>query len=126
MNFRYWVREGDYVYPKSCVEVMFRGFGSRVEYSSGVYKIEPEPGQFVQAYCNFDRHGGGWTLLVNSSGTAGWDATNILERNSLDGTATEYSILNHLKNLAGADSGEVGIYNSFSQELIFHIFLYYN
>ena len=55
------MREGEYQYPKSCLEVMFRGFEDK-GYASGVYKIEPKLGKVVESYCDFDRHGGGVDL----------------------------------------------------------------
>lgn len=105
--FRYWIREGDYSTPKSCLDIMFRGFSSGTHHSTGSYKIEPTKGALVKTQCDFDRHGGGWTLLVSTHGSGGWDASNILERNMDTASADEYSIYKILPNLQAIDPGEV-------------------
>nr|XP_047135037.1 uncharacterized protein LOC100199215 isoform X2 [Hydra vulgaris] len=61
----YWIREGTYSYPPSCLNLLFRGLSNSKKLESGVYEIEPTSGKVVKTYCDFDRYGGGWTLLAN-------------------------------------------------------------
>ena len=57
------MREGEYSYPESCLQIMHRGFQEKEVFKSGFYKIRVK-GEVVQTYCDFDRHGGGWTLVT--------------------------------------------------------------
>lgn len=78
--------------------------------SSGPYVIEPTSGNRVSTYCDFDRYGGGWTLLLTRSTSTGWTSTNVLSRNagspSLIGDFSALDTANTIKNL---DSTEVSI-----------------
>ena len=43
-NFRYWIQEGNYKHPRSCLEIRDRGFRDNIKYSNGVFEIEPVKG----------------------------------------------------------------------------------
>ncbi|XP_057304821.1 uncharacterized protein LOC130641845 isoform X1 [Hydractinia symbiolongicarpus] len=101
----YWIREGDYHYPKSCLEVMFRGFNG-MRFSSGVYKIEPRAGKIVETMCDFDRYAGGWTLLTKSSSRHSWTKERVLEFNSDNAGNNEYSIFGLTDDIKNFDDGE--------------------
>jgi len=77
----YWMREGPYQIPRSCMEVNFRGFLTK-PVSDGVFTIKPPGRQEVKTYCDFTTEGGPWTLLVTSKTHGGWDTDNVKERNS--------------------------------------------
>ena len=48
---RYWMREGEYHYQKSCRDIMFQEF-----YTSGLYEIEPSKDEdYVTTHCDFQR-----------------------------------------------------------------------
>lgn len=106
LSSRYWIREGDYIHPKSCLEIMFRGFAQDL-FTSGMYKIESPTGGLVETYCDFDRHGGGWTLLIKTVGKGGWNAQNVLSR--AYGTKG-FSIFGLYDVLKGNDAGEVSTF----------------
>ena len=66
-NFRYWIQEGKYKHPRSCLEIGDRGFRDNIKYSNGVFEIEPVKGTIVETLCDFTRHCGGWTLVAEFS-----------------------------------------------------------
>ncbi|KAL9951076.1 hypothetical protein ACROYT_G043672 [Oculina patagonica] len=77
----YWMREGPYETPRSCMEVYFRGLQTN-PVSDGIFAIKP-PGQYeLKTFCDFTTEGGPWTLLVTSKTHSGWDKDNIKQRNS--------------------------------------------
>jgi len=77
----YWMREGPYETPRSCMEVYFRGLQTN-PVSDGIFTIKP-PGQSeVKTVCDFATEGGPWTLLVTSKTHSGWDKDNIKQRNA--------------------------------------------
>ena len=116
------MREGNYQYPKSCLEVMFRGFESN-GYSSGVYKIEPKPGKIVHTYCDFDRHGGGWTLVTKSSTNNGWNKDNVLSRNIDNPNSADFSIFEVIDDIKQSDIGEVSL-GLHVHLLFFHVLIF--
>ena len=101
------MREGDYKYPETCLEIMYRGFNEKNIFKSGFYKIQVE-GKTVQTYCDFDRHGGGWTLVTKRSSDSGWTKENSVLRNPRDASQTEYSIFKYVDVLKHKDPAEVG------------------
>ena len=105
------MREGDYEYPKSCLQVMFRGFNYKHDFPSGVYNIEPRLGKVVETYCDFDRHGGGWTLITKSStdinNEQGWNEDNVLSRNVNNSQSADFSIYEIIDDIKALDAGEV-------------------
>ena len=104
---RYWIREGDYAYPTSCREVMKRSFAEKISFSSGIYKIEPKVNTIVSTVCDFDRHGGGWTLVTKSSTKTGWNKESTLTRNVNNAKSGDYSIFGLIDDLKHNDAGEV-------------------
>ena len=46
---------------------MKRGLKNQIEIKNGIYKIEPTKGKIVETYCDSERHGGGWTLILKSA-----------------------------------------------------------
>ncbi|KAK3698442.1 hypothetical protein QZH41_010011 [Actinostola sp. cb2023] len=89
----YWMREGPWQLPRSCMEIQIRGL-QRTPLDDGVYTIQPPGKKQVKTYCDLTSRGGGWTLLVTSKTHTGWTAENVKTRNtdkpSLD---SDYSIL---------------------------------
>ncbi|XP_073247149.1 uncharacterized protein [Porites lutea] len=77
----YWIREGPYQIPKSCMEVSFRGLLTN-PVSDGIFTIKPPGHHEVKTYCDFTTEGGPWTLLLTSKTRTGWDADKIKQRNS--------------------------------------------
>ena len=84
---------------------MFRGIKK-----SGVYKIEPSTGVLVEAFCDFDRYGGGWTLVNKITTAVGWNTDTILQRNINNPLSDGYSILGLVDNIRTLDTGEVSIF----------------
>ncbi|KAK3716436.1 hypothetical protein QZH41_016844, partial [Actinostola sp. cb2023] len=89
----YWMREGPWQLPRSCMDIQMRGFRT-TPLNDGVYIIQPPGKKQVKTYCDLTSRGGGWTLLVTSKTHTGWTADNVKTRNtdkpSLD---SDYSIL---------------------------------
>ncbi|XP_032229700.2 uncharacterized protein LOC5505409 [Nematostella vectensis] len=89
----YWMREGLFQLPRSCMEVQMRGLQT-IPAANGVYSIKPPGGSAVKTYCDLTSQGGGWTLVATSKTHSGWSAANIKQRNpnnpSLD---ADFSIL---------------------------------
>ena len=62
---------------------------------NGVYTIQPTDDLTLNAYCDFERDGGGWTLLVSSHSNT-WNPDNIPLRNANSPQLFEdYSILKY-------------------------------
>lgn len=102
------MREGDYRYPQSCLEVLFRGFHQKIPYKSGVYKIEIN-GNVIETYCDLERYGGGWTLVTKSSSRTGWTKDLALERNSNNVSSDDYSIFKYINDIKNIDPAEVSV-----------------
>ena len=100
------MREGDYSYPSSCLEVMYRGFTMQ-PLPSGLYEIKIQ-NKVIQTYCEMDRHGGGWTLVTKASNRNGWNKRNSISRNTKDASEADYSIFEHVDHLKHSNPGEVG------------------
>ena len=109
-KFRYWIREGNYEHPRSCLEIRDRGFRDNIKYSNGVFEIEPVKGTIVETYCDFSRHGGGWTLVVKSTSQSEWSKENARERNSEDASKAEFSIFSYIDEMKQLDVAEVNKY----------------
>lgn len=104
--YRYWMREGDYNYPKSCMDVLSRSFQEKQPYKSGVYKINVG-NNIIETYCDLDRYGGGWTLVTKVSSGNGWTKETLLERNSNNVNSNEFSIFKFIDKMKHLDLGEV-------------------
>lgn len=76
----YWIREGPYEIPRSCMEVNFRGLQTNL-LSDGIFTIKPPGLHEVKTYCDFSADGGPWTLLLTSRTHTGWDGDNVKQRN---------------------------------------------
>ena len=99
--FRYWIREGDFKYPSSCQDIMNRGFKK-----NGVYKIRQDS-KIKTTYCDFERYGGGWTLVTNVVSKTGWTVDNAKVRDSEDPLNNDYSIFGMIKKLSNSHEVEV-------------------
>ena len=109
-NFRYWIREGNDKHPRSCLEIRDRGFRDNIKYSNGMFEIEPVKGTVVETYCDFLRHGGGWTLVAKSASQSGWTKENAGKRNSEDVSKAEFSIFSYIDGMKQLDVAEVNKY----------------
>uniref|UniRef100_A0A7M6DPA1 Uncharacterized protein n=1 Tax=Clytia hemisphaerica TaxID=252671 RepID=A0A7M6DPA1_9CNID len=101
----YWMREGKYAYPESCLQIMHRGFQEKQTFKSGLYKIKVKE-EIVQTYCDFDRHGGGWTLVTKVSSSNGWTKENSILRNKDDASKDDFSIFKYIDELKFKDPAE--------------------
>ncbi|XP_047135033.1 uncharacterized protein LOC100209306 isoform X2 [Hydra vulgaris] len=101
----YWIREGTYLYPPSCLNLLFRGLSISNKFKSGIYEIEPTSGKVVKTYCDFDRYGGGWTLVANVV-TKDWslEKINFTPLNQL--FTADFSIAGLLENMKLKDLSE--------------------
>lgn len=106
MFYRYWMREADYDYPKSCMEILSRSLQQREPYKSGVYKIRVD-NNVIETYCDLNRYGGGWTLVTKSSSRNGWTKEMLLERNSDNANSNDYSIFKFIDKMKHLDPAEV-------------------
>ncbi|XP_047127009.1 uncharacterized protein LOC101234350 [Hydra vulgaris] len=101
----YWVREGDYSHPSSCLELFFRSLAGLMKYSSGVYEIEIAPGYIVKTYCDLNRHGGGWSLLANVV-SKNWTLEKSKFYSSENLLDEDFSIIKYLEKIKIKDNGE--------------------
>lgn len=61
----------------------------------GVYTIQPKEGVRIKTYCDFNRDGGGWTLIVTSH-TNTWTSENVELRNeNAPSLREDFSILKY-------------------------------
>jgi len=100
--------EGEYRHPKTCFEIMKRGFELKKKFPNGIYEIEPTPGNVVKTFCEMNRHSGGWTLVTASMTKTGWTTDNIGLRNEMLPTSGDYSIFKYIDNLKLQDLAETG------------------
>ncbi|XP_065054894.1 uncharacterized protein LOC135683537 isoform X1 [Rhopilema esculentum] len=99
----YWMREGDYKIPSSCLEVKMRFFERGKKAKSGLYDIQNLKGKkTLNVFCDMESFGGGWTLVLNKVSSAGWTKETTLSRNT-DKASTDhdYSILFHSQEILG-------------------------
>ncbi|XP_065647462.1 uncharacterized protein LOC100205261 isoform X2 [Hydra vulgaris] len=101
----YWIREGTYSYPPSCLNLLFRGLSISNKFKSGIYEIEPTSGKVVKTYCDFDRYGGGWTLLANVV-TKDWSLEKIKSSPLSQLFTADFSIAGLLENIKLKDLSE--------------------
>lgn len=74
---------------KSCYEILHNNEST----GSGVYWIKPVD-TVLPVYCDMLTSGGGWTLLVTSTSSVGWNTTNVLSNNVTSPSIhSNYSIL---------------------------------
>ena len=112
LTCRYWMREGDYTYPKSCFDLLTRSLDEVRPYKSGVYKIEFKD-KIVQTYCDLERYGGGWTLVTKASTSTDWTKETTLERNINSVDKDDYSIFKFVDELKHMDPAEVSLFEQF-------------
>ena len=101
-NFhRYWLREGNYIYFQSCLDIMYQSY-----FDSDEYITEPKKGdKRVKTYCDFDSYGGGWTLLSTTS-----NGVLIDWKESKTPMEQEFSQLKYVDILTHKDVAEVYSY----------------
>lgn len=82
-----------YSVARSCRALKLIFESQRKPLYDGVYTIQPAEGYRTKTYCDFNRDGGGWTLIVTSH-TNTWTAENVLLRNeNSPDLRKDYSIL---------------------------------
>lgn len=92
---------------------MYRGYHEEKPFKSGMYRIEPKPGHLVLTYCDFDRHGGGWTLLSKTTNSTAWkDREESLKYGDLP-SSEKFSILKYIDDIKQRDAAEVAIFLRF-------------
>lgn len=91
---------------------MYRGFDTKQTFNSGYYKIQIND-HVVNTYCDFDRYGGGWTLVIKRSSNVGWTKDSSLLRNTEDASQSDYSIFKYVDALKHNDPAEVCTLKSF-------------
>lgn len=102
----YWMREGPYQIPRSCMEVNFRGILTN-PVSNGVFTIKPPGLDEVKTYCDFTTEGGPWTLLLTSGTHGGWDTNNIKQRNVHNASLhDDFSILGYADAIKDFDKSQ--------------------
>nr|XP_047134262.1 uncharacterized protein LOC100206071 [Hydra vulgaris] len=101
----YWVRKGVPSLPVSCLDIYFRSLSRANQFKSGVYEIEPFPKTIIKTYCDFDRYGGGWTLLSNVV-TKNWDLEKIKFFSSDQILEKDFSVAGWLENMKLRDRSE--------------------
>ncbi|XP_078662008.1 SCO-spondin-like [Branchiostoma floridae x Branchiostoma belcheri] len=62
----------------------------------------------VPVFCDFRRHGGGWTLLINSMSTRGWEGHVTLRNADSPNLSKDYSILKYADAIR--DTGTEGYF----------------
>ncbi|KAI8512763.1 Thrombospondin type 1 repeat-containing protein [Branchiostoma belcheri] len=65
----------------------------------------------VPVFCDFRRHGGGWTLLINSMSTRGWEGHVTLRNADSPNLSKDYSILKYADAIR--DTGTEGYFEVF-------------
>ncbi|XP_077981708.1 uncharacterized protein LOC144436730 [Glandiceps talaboti] len=93
--------------PASCNQRK-KNAGPDETLQDGVYTIKPSSSEttLINVYCDMNRDGGGWTLLLTAKSNSGWTATEMGRRNKDSPSVTaDHSILNHANDIS-ENSGE--------------------
>ncbi len=94
--------------PRSCLQIKLRGFARGQIFNSGKYYLQDKDGNKINALCDMESFGGGWTLMVNKISGSGWTKETLLSRNVNNASKSEeYSILSHSKEIMRMRKEEV-------------------
>ncbi|XP_032217727.2 uncharacterized protein LOC5517368 isoform X2 [Nematostella vectensis] len=101
INIWYWMREGEYTVPSSCLKLQQQMLLSGGALKDGIFRIQPARKEVI-TYCDFSSHGGGWTLLLTSTSyrSGSWQRGNsFLFKDSKTPFNTDFSILGESEDI---------------------------